>query len=306
MSEQFYNDNNATVKKDKKQVKVVAITVMVTLAIVMLSILGVASVFIYQKKDTINQLYTVALDEKSKILSVESIAIVKDNYVVVINDHGKLRVALMHVKDSIPVGSVENNATNTLNTSEVSKEKPVKAVAHVKKPGVEYTKASSNLPVDNGRFNPAVMNAKIDETLVDIPCLTSTPNLRKLILETMVAETELAQYVPVGGGAYGNVQMLPSTCKYLIQWMKKNETDSYHAVMDKYDRSLSIKDNLATNLSFQIAMCAMYYYHRTNGNLAVRIATLESRSKLWKNEYNTYLGKGTPKDYVRRVNIHLG
>ena len=133
-----------------------------------------------------------------------------------------------------------------------------------------------------------------------LPHIKSSTGLKLLVVETMAAESELGRNPTPYKGAYGSAQMQLTTAKYLMKWTKEKHSDVYKSIMGFYDRQLSLKDNLARNVPFQIAMCITYYWHR-EPNLYAKVDTRLDRGKLWKAEYNTYKGVGTVEKYLQRT-----
>ena len=145
------------------------------------------------------------------------------------------------------------------------------------------------------------LRATIRAVLQRLPQIRSTPRYVSLVYETMAIESNLGSLGHISvGHQYGSIQMLRSTALEILEWSKKNQQDIYRTLVELRTPCLSTRDNLKQNIPFQIAMCATYYWMRTNGSLP-KITTVRARGNLWKRVYNTYKGSGTVAMYITRA-----
>ena len=137
------------------------------------------------------------------------------------------------------------------------------------------------------------------DVVEQLPKIKSTPEVIKLLTETAITESDGGYYINTKGmGGLGITQVNYETAKYLLTKLK----DSDIRVLDRLkDDSLSLKENLTYNLHFNMAMCALYYYHRKSNRIYRRIKSIDGRANLWKEVYNTSEGSGTPDTYKNRV-----
>lgn len=136
-----------------------------------------------------------------------------------------------------------------------------------------------------------------------IPTNTDIVNL---ILETIASESLRGIYVKQEGGpAKGLSQIEPATEKYVLNWLKKYHKDIYEEIIHFYDTSKSKKWNLTYNVPYGIALTIAIYFNKCGDNIKYYITTKDNRSKIWKQFYNTYLGKGTLEGYTNKIERYL-
>lgn len=131
-------------------------------------------------------------------------------------------------------------------------------------------------------------------------------NVTLLLLETAAVESSRGIDVKQKGGpARGVFQIEPYTEKYLLSWLKKNHPDAYKEVMHFYNNKESKEWNRTYNVPYSIAISGAYYWHRCGDKLLSLIETREDRSRIWKQFYNTYKGKGTVSKYHEKAEKYL-
>lgn len=197
----------------------------------------------------------------------------------------------------VPIPKVDDVVVPSNSTSEVRPTNSPLAVRYVTsdaKP-IVIKKWTGGEPMDQ-----IELLKTISAVFQRLPHIKSSAGLKLLVVETMAVESELGRNPVPYKGAYGSAQMQLSTAKYLMKWTKEKHSDVYKSIMSFYDRNLSLKDNLARNVPYQIAMCITYYWHR-EPNLYAKVDTRLSRGKLWKSEYNTSKGVGTVEKYLQRT-----
>ncbi len=69
----------------------------------------------------------------------------------------------------------------------------------------------------------------------------------------------------------------------------------YKAVMKLYNNSHSLEWNLNNNINYQVAL-ARIVYQRSHGELP-NASNSKALAEFWKNNYNTYLGRGTASQF---------
>lgn len=143
------------------------------------------------------------------------------------------------------------------------------------------------------------LHRTIEAVLPQLPHVRTTPNLVQFVMEIFMAETCLGQYT-TGSGQYGLAQFRSRSATHLLNWTKTIHPDVYESLMSFYNNELSLKDNLISNIPFNIAMCATYFWHRVP-DYQERITSVEERAILWKTVYNTRSGKGIVSKYLARI-----
>lgn len=130
-------------------------------------------------------------------------------------------------------------------------------------------------------------------------------DLHDLVMETCAVETDFGYIVKqVNGPALSMYQILPSTFRYLLDKIKDNDKELHKKVMYFYDLRKNNHYNFVYNVPFTTAVCMLYYLDVTP-DIDKKIKTREERANLWKQKYNTPLGKGTVNIYLKRTRKHI-
>lgn len=121
--------------------------------------------------------------------------------------------------------------------------------------------------------------------------------VHQLVIETARVESWLGHfdYDARCAGGLGAFQMHETSVKDLLKRLPKEASD---AVMAHFRKEWTLKENIEHNVPFGIAACASYYWLR--GMDKRNISTVQKRGEFWKDKYNTKLGAGTVREYVRR------
>ena len=155
------------------------------------------------------------------------------------------------------------------------------------------------------KLDTARLQYEIFSVAQSLPDIRYSLYLSDLVLETMAVETGLgsADYIKADKRShnYGICQFVLSTAKYVMAHTSKADKP---VLMTYYDSSLSLVDNLRTNVRFNIALCLEYYFMRDK-NLHAKIKTRPERAKVWKKLYNTSAGVGSAKGYLVTVARYL-
>lgn len=145
----------------------------------------------------------------------------------------------------------------------------------------------------------------VENILIDIPELKPTEDFIKLIVETIIAESDGGWYFDIKKfGGLGIAQFNYKTAEYLLSILKSRKEEIYDTLESYRKEELTLRENLIHNINFNVAMCAVYYYHRRGKQLYKEIGTIDKRANLWKRVYNTEEGIGTPELYKQRVNMY--
>lgn len=127
-----------------------------------------------------------------------------------------------------------------------------------------------------------------------------------LLMETCAAETLLGEIVRQRNGpALGIFQMLRTTERDTLAWLKRRFPEVYAEVRSFYNRKKSAEWNLTKNVPYSTAISTAYYWRRCGDALADLLETRDSRARVWKKYYNTYLGKGTVSGYIEKSERYL-
>lgn len=135
-----------------------------------------------------------------------------------------------------------------------------------------------------------------------IPEIKSKHSVVQLIVETAIAETHGGlNFDAKNYGGLGITQMNYNTVQEMLANLSKTKPHIHKAIELFRDENLSLRENIIYNLDYNMALCIGYYYYRKGDNLYNLVNTKHDRANLWKEAYNTYLGKGTPEIYKARV-----
>lgn len=129
-------------------------------------------------------------------------------------------------------------------------------------------------------------------------------NIVALVFETGIAETHGGYWVKstYNNADMGVYQINKYTYNDLMKWLKRHKLDKQ--IMKFYDRKQSLQFNLIHNVAFNASLCVAHYYRYYGDDLAKAACNVNNRAKMWKERYNTRLGKGTVEAYLERVEIY--
>lgn len=124
--------------------------------------------------------------------------------------------------------------------------------------------------------------------------------VHQLILETGRVESWLGHFAFEGrcAGGLGVFQMHESSVRDML---KRVPDDVAKAVQAFERKGWTLKQNLEHNVMFGIAASATYYW--LCGMDRRNISTVQKRGEFWKDRYNTKLGAGSVREYVRRNSL---
>ena len=119
----------------------------------------------------------------------------------------------------------------------------------------------------------------------------------ELLMLTSATESNLGTYVmQVKGPARGIFQMEPNTEKDIINNYAKNKPEIM-ALINRY-KSNSGETDLIGNIPYQILMARLLY--RRSPKVLPSTPHVETLASIWKEVYNTRLGKGTVEKAVEK------
>lgn len=129
-------------------------------------------------------------------------------------------------------------------------------------------------------------------------------NIVALVFETGIAETHGGYWVKstCNNADLGVYQINKYTYNDLMKWLKRHKLDKQ--IMKFYDKKQSLQFNLIHNVAFNASLCVAHYYRYYGDDLAKVACSVNNRAKMWKERYNTRLGKGTVEAYLERVEIY--
>ena len=130
----------------------------------------------------------------------------------------------------------------------------------------------------------------------------STNGVLNLLLETAAVETAMGEIVRQKNGPALSVwQILGFNFEYIREYFGKRDPELLERAMSFYNHQQSEDWNRIHNIPWTAAMSLLFYEKATQGRFMSRLDSLDSRGRLWKQIYNTRLGKGTVKRYKQRA-----
>ena len=130
----------------------------------------------------------------------------------------------------------------------------------------------------------------------------STTKVLDLLMETAAVETALGSIVRQQNGPALSVwQILGFNFKEIPEYFDKRDPELLERAMSFYNADQSEEWNRIHNIPWTAAMSLLFYEKVSRGNFITRLDTLDSRGRLWKQLYNTRLGKGTVERYKARA-----
>lgn len=125
-------------------------------------------------------------------------------------------------------------------------------------------------------------------------------NIVLMVYETALAESFGGLHTKqIKGSAYGAYQIEMATYNCLVSWLERRKIKDQ--VFAFYDKNSTLEKNLKNNVPFTTALCIAHYYRYYGDDLATKANNIFNRARMWKERYNTRLGKGTVQGYLKKV-----
>ena len=171
---------------------------------------------------------------------------------------------------------------------------------------LRYTKTSKNLT--SGRF-------AIIATIEDVRnMLTLVPNddrVSMLVYRTFTHESLLGTIDFTNANGQGIGQLTLKHAKDILKRLSKRSPENFAIIAEisEISNPLALSDEdllkeLHTNLKLQAALCIITYWFR-DPMFWQKAGDLEADAKLWKDLYNTRLGKGTEAAFIESCKAHI-
>ena len=171
---------------------------------------------------------------------------------------------------------------------------------------LRYTKTNKNLT--SGRF-------AIIATIEDVRnMLTLVPNddrVSMLVYRTFTHESLLGTIDFTNANGQGIGQLTLKHAKDILKRLSKRSPENFAIIAEiseiKNPLALSDEDllkELHSNLKLQVALCILTYWFK-DPVFWQKAGSLESDARLWKDMYNTKLGKGTEAAFIKSCEAHI-
>lgn len=122
----------------------------------------------------------------------------------------------------------------------------------------------------------------------------------ELLVGTAIAESRLTylRQLPAGP-ALGLWQMEPATHRDHRRWLNRDGREALRRAIDDHaaPNAGTLVVQLTWNLRYACAMARIHYWRRPTP--MPEAGDIVAMSKMWKRDYNTELGAGDPKEWVR-------
>ena len=171
---------------------------------------------------------------------------------------------------------------------------------------LRYTKTSENLT--SGR---SAILATIEDVRNQLTLVPNVDSVSTLVYRTFIHESLLGSIDFTNKNGQGIGQLTLKHAKDILKRLSRRSPENFAIIAElseiKNLLSLSDKEMLRemhTNLKLQVALCILTYWFR-DPMFWQKAGDLESDAKLWKDLYNTRLGKGTEEAFIRSCIAHI-
>lgn len=171
---------------------------------------------------------------------------------------------------------------------------------------LRYTKSSENLTSGRDAILATIMDVRNQLTLVP-----NDDRVSMLVYRTFTHESLLGTIDFTNKNGQGIGQLTLKHAKDVLKRLSKRSPENYAIIAEisEIENPLALSDEdllkeLHTNLKLQVALCITTYWFR-DPMFWQKAGDLESDAKLWKELYNTKLGKGTAEAFIKSCEAHI-
>lgn len=171
---------------------------------------------------------------------------------------------------------------------------------------LRYTKTNANLTSGRGAILATIEDVRNQLTLVP-----NDDRVSNLVYRTFTHESLLGTIDFTNANGQGIGQLTLKHAKDILKRLSRRSPENFAIIAElseiKNLLSLSDKEMLRemhTNLKLQVALCIITYWFK-DPMFWQKAGDLESDAKLWKDLYNTRLGKGTEEAFIRSCIAHI-
>ena len=171
---------------------------------------------------------------------------------------------------------------------------------------LRYTKTSENLT--SGR---SAILATIEDVRNMLTLVPNDDRVSMLVYRTFTHESLLGTIDFTNANGQGIGQLTLIHAKDILKRLSKRSPENFAIIAElseiKNPLALSDKDllkELHTNLKLQAALCILTYWFR-DPVFWQSAGSLEQDAELWKQLYNTRLGRGTVEAFIASCNAHI-
>lgn len=171
---------------------------------------------------------------------------------------------------------------------------------------LRYTRTNKNLT--SGR---AAILATIEDVRNQLTLVPNDDRVSTLVYRTFTHESLLGTIDFANANGQGIGQLTLKHAKDILKRLSKRSPENFAIIAEisgiKNLLSLSDKEmlrELHTNLKLQVALCITTYWFR-DPMFWQKAGNLEDDARLWKELYNTRLGKGTVEAFIKSCKAHI-
>ena len=171
---------------------------------------------------------------------------------------------------------------------------------------LRYTKSSKNLT-----SNRSAILATIDEVRNQLTLVPNDDRVSNLVYRTFVHESLLGSINFTNSNGQGIGQLTLKHAKDVLKRISRRSPENFAIIAEisEIKNLLTLSDKellreLHTNLKLQVALCITTYWFK-DPMFWQKAGSLESDAKLWKQLYNTELGKGTVEAFIKSCKAHI-
>ena len=171
---------------------------------------------------------------------------------------------------------------------------------------LRYTKTSENLT--SGR---SAILATIEDVRNMLTLVPNDDRVSMLVYRTFTHESLLGTIDFTNANGQGIGQLTLKHAKDILKRLSKRSPENFAIIAEisEIKNLLSLSDKemlreLHTNLKLQVALCILTYWFK-DPKFYLNAGSLEQDAKMWKQLYNTELGKGTVEAFIASCNAHI-
>ena len=171
---------------------------------------------------------------------------------------------------------------------------------------LRYTKSAKNLT--SGR---SAILATIEDVRNMLTLVPNDDRVSMLVYRTFTHESLLGTIDFTNANGQGIGQLTLKHAKDILKRLSKRSPENFAIIAEisEISNPLALSDEdllkeLHTNLKLQAALCIITYWFR-DPMFWQKAGDLEADAKLWKDLYNTRLGKGTEAAFIESCKAHI-
>lgn len=171
---------------------------------------------------------------------------------------------------------------------------------------LRYTQTKKNLTTNRG-----AIIATINEVRNQLTLVPNKNNVSTLVYRTFVHESLLGSINFTNKNGQGIGQITLKHAKDMLKRISKRSPENYAIIAEisEIENPLALSDKdllkeLHTNLKLQVALCILTYWFK-DPKFYQNAGSLEQDAQMWKQLYNTKLGKGTVEAFIASCNAYM-